>query len=102
MTGVEIDPENHILNQVISTTNLNEVAALTKFKIAPNPTSNEWIAENIEAGQKLVLTDMAGRTVWTGTGNKGKTIIPAENLPAGNYILQVGEVNRGTVQLTRL
>lgn len=101
MNGVELDPGNHILNKVTSTTNVSEVTAAT-FKISPNPTKSEWYIQNLEAGQPLVLTDMAGSRVWKGTSSKGNTIIPARELPAGNYILQVGTVNKGTLQLTRL
>ncbi|MBL7720029.1 MAG: T9SS type A sorting domain-containing protein [Flavipsychrobacter sp.] len=102
MNGVEIDPNNHILDKVLSTTNINDVAAAAKVRIAPNPTTGEWQAEGLEPGQKLVLTDMAGRTVWTGKSNGHATIIPGSGLPAGNYLLQVGDINKGTIQLTRL
>jgi aminopeptidase N len=101
MNGVEIDPGNHILDKVLSTVNVSELAK-NKVSIAPNPTSDKWLVKDLEKGQALKLTDATGRTVWTGTSSDGATVIPAQQLAAGTYILQIGEVNKGTVQLVRL
>ena len=101
MNGVELDPDEWILNKVTSVVNVSEVTK-TNFTIAPNPTKDHWNISNLEKGQSLKLTDAAGRTVWTGTSQSGSTAIPAANLASGNYILQIGDVNKGTVQLVRL
>jgi aminopeptidase N len=101
MNGVELDPNDDILNKVTSTVNIAEVKH-KEYAIVPNPTKDQWLLQNMEKGQKLSLTDMSGRLVWTGISNKGNTIIPAQQLPAGSYILQVGDINKGTIQLVRL
>ncbi len=101
MTTIEIDPNNDILNKFSGvTTNVAETKR-KEYLVSPNPTNDEWLLQNMESGLKLMLTDMAGRLIWTGVSSKGNTVVPAQQLPAGNYILQIGEVNKGTLQLVR-
>jgi aminopeptidase N len=101
MNGVEIDPNNWILDKVTQTLNVSEETK-AKFSVSPNPTKDQWLVRNLAGDETLRLTDAAGRIVWTGRSSKGNTVIPAQQLPAGNYILQIGEVNKGTIHLVRL
>jgi aminopeptidase N len=102
MNGIEIDPNNHILDKVVGTiVNVAEVAN-KKYSIAPNPTKDQWLLKDMEPGVELSLTDVSGRAIWTGTSQKGNTIIPAQQLSAGTYILKIGDINKGTIQLVRL
>lgn len=101
MNGVELDPGNHILDKVIGQPiNVTEVARL-KLNVSPNPTADQWLIKNMEAGQSLKLVDISGRTVWEGH-SKSTTIIPARQLPAGTYVLQIGGDSKNSIQLVRL
>jgi aminopeptidase N len=100
MNGIEIDPNEWILNKTGTITHVGEVLK-DKLHIAPNPTKDQWLIKNLEENELLRLMDATGRLVWTGRSTKGNTVIPAQHLAPGNYILQVGEVNKGTVQLVK-
>jgi aminopeptidase N len=94
MTGLEIDPNNHVLNK--TGTIAQDVEALyvqdrdaDYVKIYPNPARDVWHIAHIPVGAGLELKDITGKTVWTFTGNYNEIIIPANNLPNGTYILNI-------------
>jgi aminopeptidase N len=59
------------------------------IRIFPNPSKNYWQIEHLPDETGLTLTDMGGRILWRGRSNKGATIVPAADLPTGNYLLKV-------------
>lgn len=101
MNGVELDPGNHILDKVMGNPVNVSIAAGQKINISPNPATDEWVIKNMDAGQSLKLIDISGRAVWEGA-SKSTTAIPARQLPAGTYLLQIGGNNKNTIQLQRL
>ncbi len=101
MNGVELDPGNHILDKVMGNPVNVSIAAGQKINISPNPATDEWVIKNMDAGQSLKLIDISGRAVWEGT-SKSTTAIPARQLPAGTYLLQISGNSKNTIQLQRL
>ena len=61
------------------------------LQIHPNPTKNYWQIEQLPRDTGLVLTDMTGRVLWRGTSAAGTTTIPGDKLPAGDYLLKLGD-----------
>ena len=77
---------------IVHDTTLGTLTILPEdIKVLPNPSKNHWQVEHLPANIELVLIDMNGRVIWKGKTNNGATIIPGENLPAGNYILKPEE-----------
>ena len=72
-----------------------------KVSILPNPSKNYWEVEQLNENTSLRLTDMSGRVLWQGKSVKGKTVIPASQLPAGDYLLKIGDNNRDSIKLVR-
>lgn len=96
VTGIEIDPNYHILRRIgliskdAAIMSIND-AQLRKISVLPNPTSDSWTITNAPAGALLQLNDMNGRQIWKGEGN---VVIPAINLPKGNYVLLISVNNK--------
>jgi aminopeptidase N len=65
--------------------------ATQAIKIFPNPTKNFWQIDHLPEKTQLILTDINGRNIWQGESTKGSTIIPGDRLPAGSYLLKVGD-----------
>jgi aminopeptidase N len=61
------------------------------IKIFPNPSKNYWQVDNLPDDSVLTLTDINGRELWRGRSTNGSAIIPGADIPAGNYLLKVGE-----------
>jgi aminopeptidase N len=100
MSSVQLNPDIWTLcrlNGVVvkdATLRLGAVRP-AEYKVYPNPTRNNWQIENLEEGTALELTDINGRTVWTGTATRATTSIPAANLSAGSYFLLAGGLQQG-------
>ena len=64
------------------------------IKILPNPSKNYWEITALPDNTRLTLCDMNGRVLWQGKSTAGvTTVIPAEQLPTGDYILQLSNSN---------
>ena len=64
------------------------------IKILPNPSKNYWEITALPDNTKLTLCDMNGRVLWQSKSTAGvTTVIPAEQLPTGDYILQLSNSN---------
>lgn len=94
MTGLEIDPNNNVLNktgkisQDISVLNvINQL--IHQVKVYPNPTREGWHITAIPVGSNLILSDITGKKVWENTITGTEAVLPATGLPNGNYILTV-------------
>jgi aminopeptidase N len=59
------------------------------YQLYPNPTKNFWQISNLPEDTGLTLTDINGKVLWRGRGEKGVTIIPGTGLAAGNYMLKL-------------
>lgn len=96
-----VDPDDHIVNK-IGTIKLDpglisvNTVSVPQPKIYPNPAIDGWNIENLPNGTHLKLTDIAGKTIWTGT-HTSRTLIPANNLTPGCYMLEVQEQGSKTV-----
>ena len=98
MTGVLFNPDIWTIclqyQPIVHDTMLGVISIIPgDIKILPNPSKNHWQIEHLPANINLVLTDMSGRVIWRGKSNNGPTLIPGENLPAGDYILKPEEGN---------
>lgn len=92
VTGVELDPDNHVLNKTASITN-DPVAAVNDFdinhiQIAPNPSVNGWKVTNLPGQSVLKLTDISGKLLWKAVANDS-ILVPSRQLPEGNYLLTI-------------
>ncbi len=93
ITSVVVDPEDHVVNKTGATQydpSLLSVgdAVLQEPAIYPNPASEGWYVDNLQPGAVLQLFDINGRRIWNATSS-GQVHIPATNLPAGCYLLEV-------------
>ncbi|HRO41918.1 MAG TPA: M1 family aminopeptidase [Flavipsychrobacter sp.] len=94
MTGMGIDPQNHILNKVLLFTNdptiLNiESISGNKIEVYPNPTTSSWLVKNLPVKSPLTLTDINGRRVWQQFATADSISISSANLTPGTYMLSV-------------
>jgi len=94
MTGMGIDPQNHILNRQTFFTNdpailfVPDVGA-TELEIYPNPAANSWFVKHLPTKAQLMLKDVNGRTVWEENTISDIAVIPAAHLVPGAYWLTV-------------
>ncbi len=94
VTGITIDPNNWILDKVLSNTHdqallgVNETK-LNAFKAYPNPTRSDWNIDGLPANNTVVLSDINGKVLWQGNSGNGKLVIPGRQLPAGLYTLKL-------------
>lgn len=94
MTGLEIDPNNHVLNKtgpITKDASVLKIAqnALDNTSIYPNPAKESWHITNVPAGASMKLADIAGRLIWDTTATGAEIIIPSAQLANGTYILSV-------------
>ena len=69
--------------------------------VSPNPTNSSWYVDGLAENTPLILTDASGRTMWQGKSGKGRMIINADKMPAGDYYLTVGSSATDTIKLLR-
>lgn len=94
MTGLQIDPNNHIVNKqgiITNDTSLLEVndVATIGIRIFPNPTQHFWTIQQLPFPCQLELCDMLGQIIWKETTLEDSIQIPAHNLAVGNYTLTI-------------
>ncbi|RYD55102.1 MAG: T9SS type A sorting domain-containing protein [Sphingobacteriales bacterium] len=93
MTGVQVDPEDHVLNRSSAIMKDPKLAVrafdISTIEILPNPADSQWEVRNLPADVRLTLIDISGRTIWKGRADSTTEIIPASQLPTGNYILNI-------------
>ncbi len=105
MTTVYLNPNVWTLCKLLGTVQLDTTLGVTipvasGISVSPNPTHNYWEVMRVPANAMLVLYDVLGNTVWKGKSTTGKTRIPGEGLPAGNYTLQYrSATDTGTLRL---
>lgn len=98
VTGISVDPDNHIVDRPGSVVNDPAVLSIdntvvSDVKIYPNPATDGWHIDNLGGKAVLKLVDMSGKEIWT-VLTTDKAYIPARNLPGGNYILQVTDASK--------
>jgi aminopeptidase N len=97
MTGLEIDPDNHIVNKT-GTIKKDPTAGIVTLlpeesQIYPNPTVDQWFVERVPVGSVLQLSSIDGRLVWSGVSTVNQMYIPAEQLASGMYMLTISKDN---------
>jgi len=103
ITGMEIDPQNNVLNRVDDL--VRDYALLspagpdtTLFLVYPNPSGGNWQVAGIPPGCTLRLTDASGRLLWKGSAYRGSSVSINQPLIArGVYFLHLykeGVTNR--------
>jgi hypothetical protein len=100
VTSVFFNPHAYVLcnkfGNILQDTTLHYTVGVTNVKpynakVYPNPSKNYWQVDNLPDDSALTLTDMNGRELWRGRSANGSAIIPGAEIPAGNYLLKVGE-----------
>ncbi|MBA3828149.1 MAG: T9SS type A sorting domain-containing protein [Taibaiella sp.] len=93
INGLNVDPNNWILNKTGAIVRNNNLAANTIentiTSVYPNPATNEWHIANIAPQTLLVLIDIKGNTVWKQNVTGDSISIPANKFTPGNYLLQM-------------
>ena len=94
MSGMGIDPENHILNTSTLLTNdpgILNASSPERLPVAifPNPSADAWNVKNVPINAQLVLTDVNGKKIWQDTAFYNSVSIPSQGLPAGAYMLTI-------------
>jgi len=102
MSTVYLNPDvwticEHLTTMKDPTLSVGSINVINNLKIYPNPTKNYWQVGQLPKNTILILTDVNGRTVWQGISGNGNALIPGANLPAGDYLLKVG--NSDSVKL---
>lgn len=107
MTGLQIDPSNHILNKAAPATRDPSLAVGAiqgnNLRIYPNPARDSWMVEGIVPHSVLQLYSAGGQLVWEQKDATGNIRIPAQALPAGHYELNIltGDKKKNTLRLVR-
>lgn len=107
MTGMSIDPDNHIVNKTGSIVNdpILSVGNAEKYNIRvyPNPAADSWFVANLPVRAHISLLDMSGKMLWNTTNEEKNIIIPCAHLAHGIYLLHIEEKNKTAVNyyLTR-
>lgn len=108
ITGIKIGPEGYIwyTNRTQNTltklepgdpSNAEEELFEASIKVFPNPASDQvqvYLSE-LPAHEELnlELTDLTGRTIWTGRMTSNTTEIAVGDFPAGAYLLNISNDN---------
>ncbi|PSK92482.1 M1 family aminopeptidase [Taibaiella chishuiensis] len=95
-TGLDIDPNNWVLNRVgnITKDNTLSVTAPQLFSgtVYPNPARQQWTLTGLTAGCTLRLCDMSGRTLAEVPSAGKQTVdIDARGLATGMYLLRIAD-----------
>jgi hypothetical protein len=92
MTGMNIDPNDWLIDSVLSITHDPTLAVsnvtLSHVVIIPNPTNDVWNLTGINEPVSIILTDVAGKIILE-KKTEGNMTIPAQHLPYGIYFLQI-------------
>ncbi|HTN46298.1 MAG TPA: M1 family aminopeptidase [Flavipsychrobacter sp.] len=98
MTGMSIDPDNHILNRtgLISVEPSLGTQTLTQrsIRIFPNPSETGWNVSELPKNARVKLMDVSGKRVWDSITTEEQIQVPANSLPSGTYILQISVRNQ--------
>jgi len=95
MSGMTIDPYDHIVNKSQAFTNdpsILSIEGLSKkpIEIFPNPAAGHWTVRNLPPHATLSVSDVQGRKVWERQpGDADSVTITSGQLTAGSYILTV-------------
>lgn len=83
--------EVHFDASVDAATGINDVNPSAMVSTYPNPANNtiNVAVHNEEIGSMVQLTDLGGRTVYTGTLSGATTAINVSTLPAGIYAINI-------------
>lgn len=99
MTGLEIDPNDDVLNKTGLIVKDPKMAIgdvqLSTITVYPNPGNCGWHIEHLPGNANLLLQNSEGKTIWQKKASPD-TYIPAEGLAAGTYILMVtkGDISK--------
>ena len=97
MTGLEVDPNNHVLNktgQIVRDATAHIAAALPdESEISHNPADSQWNIKRLTKGATVRLTSVDGRLLWSGVADADPMSVPAKELPSGIYMLIITKDN---------
>ena len=93
VTGVEVDPDNHIVNRSILSSEDKSILSVMRnsfgrLSVYPNPAKDKWYIDNLPESAQLRLINVSGKTIWQ-SNEEYNGVIPATNLLNGIYILEV-------------
>lgn len=95
VTGVEVDPNDNILNRSMlvvhdsTVLNAEQLSLVEPVRIYPNPATDVWHVANIEDGSMLYVIDVMGRIVYQKVSATADEDIALPASGHGNYILTI-------------
>jgi aminopeptidase N len=72
---------------------VGQISIPSKTRVFPNPSKSSWQVDQLPDNAGLLLTDVNGRTIWSGKSAKGSVLVPGAGLPAGDYYLKVSGID---------
>jgi len=108
MTGMALNPDSWTVCRTTGAITKDPdlvgvtIVADQRIRIFPNPSRSDWKMEGLDEPIALVLTDVAGRILWQGTGDRNGVTIPGSGLATGTYMLKItGSKFTESVKLVR-
>jgi len=109
VTGIVLDPDDHLLNKPGTITEDAAVASVpatvpraVPFSIHPNPATEGWTVRGVQAGDTVELYDAAGRRITALRSVGGSVELVAAGLPVGMYTLRIHSGAGAAVQVHKL
>lgn len=105
VTGIVVDPNNWILNQVIgpthdATLNINSYHNLSDISVYPNPVLNQITVSGCSNGD-FVLTDISGKTILSAKIKEAESI-DLSGLARGMYIYRINSNSQQLLKTGKL
>ncbi len=82
------------LTQTLELPTLATVLIKNEIAIFPNPTQDLVTLKGLQAGDKITITDLLGKTVLNTTAKQEDEVISTASFTAGVYIVSIGENTR--------
>lgn len=107
VVSVSIDPDKWVLRAIVRDLTLdvavNELSDEAGMVIYPNPATDfiTVVGHSSVSGSAYILTDLLGKPVLSGKLATGNSTIHLNSLPAGMYILSIGEQNKQTFKVLK-
>lgn len=83
-------PEDTVSNTItmhVSTT-INELRNKTDIDVYPNPNNGEFVVKHALVGTRIIICNLYGQEIYTGTAAEAETRILVPELPDGIYLLK--------------
>jgi hypothetical protein len=86
-------------NPDTTTTGIQQPGTMPYIHMWPNPATGSVTITlpEVLTGKDMAVTDLSGKQLWGTVANAQRIVIPAGTLPAGIYVVRIGDVSRKLV-----